>query len=138
MTQHPPGPPSLTAADARAIRAEALKGKRRLTSSVLGMEVVVFWLAIIAAVVISHVSVAAAVPVGVALAFGCVVVAARITRPWAYPAGTVLQVLAVACGVVVPTMFVLGVIFGALWIVAWRMGETAIRKAEEYTTAAGR
>jgi hypothetical protein len=35
---------------------------------------------------------------------------------WALWAGTVLQLLVIAAGVVVPAMYVLGVIFAALWV----------------------
>ena len=120
-----------------AVRRQAVKGKRRLTSSVLSMEVVVFWLAIIVAIVQSHVAVPLALAVGGALALGCIAVAGMISRPWAYRAGTVLQVLAVACGVVVHVMFVVGVLFAVLWVVAVRMGDTAMRKAEEYASSLG-
>jgi hypothetical protein len=120
-----------------AVRRQALKGKRRLTSSVLSMEVIVFWLAIIVAIVQSHVAVPIALAVGGALALGCIVVAGLISRPWAYRAGSVLQVFAVACGVVVHVMFVVGVLFAVLWVVAVRMGDTAMRKAEEYANSLG-
>lgn len=120
---------------AARVARDAVKGKRRLASSVLGMEVVVFWLAIIVAVVMSHVAAAIAVPVGVALALACIVVAARIKRKWAYAAGSVLQVLAIACGVVVHTMFVVGAIFALLWIAALRIGDSAIRVAERYAAS---
>jgi hypothetical protein len=36
--------------------------------------------------------------------------------PWALWAGTALQALIIAAGVVVPAMYVLGVIFAALWL----------------------
>jgi hypothetical protein len=39
-------------------------------------------------------------------------------RPFAYIVGSVIQVLAIAAGFLVPTMFVLGAIFAALWITA--------------------
>jgi hypothetical protein len=34
---------------------------------------------------------------------------------WALKAGTVLQAMVIAAGIVVPAMYVLGVIFAALW-----------------------
>jgi hypothetical protein len=39
-------------------------------------------------------------------------------RPFAYVAGSVVQLLAIATGFLVPIMFFLGVIFAALWITA--------------------
>jgi hypothetical protein len=35
---------------------------------------------------------------------------------WALVAGTVLQFLVIAAGVIVPAMYILGVIFAALWV----------------------
>ena len=134
----PPLPPSEYDGDdvARMYR-DAVKGKRRLTSSVLAMEVVVFWLAIIVATVQDHVSVAAALPVGGALAVGCIVIAAMIRRPWAYLAGGVLQVLAIACGFVVPVMFVIGGIFAVLWVVCIRLGDAALSRAKQFEAYVG-
>jgi hypothetical protein len=92
------------------------------------------------AIVQSSVPVVASAVVGGVLALGCLVIAARITKPWAYPAGTVLQILAFLSGIVVHTMFVVGAIFAALWWVALRMGNTAAARAEEFAdwVAAGR
>jgi hypothetical protein len=117
------------------VRREAVKGKRRLASSVLAMEVVVFWLAIIVAIVSSHVAAAVALPVGGALALACVVVAGMLKRAWAYRAGSVLQLLAIACGVVVPTMFIVGALLAVLWVAALRIGDSAIRKAGEFAAS---
>jgi hypothetical protein len=145
LQSRPPLEPSAYDGDDVALMyRDAVKGKRRLASSVLSMEFVVFWLAIIVAIVQSHVRVAAAVAVGGALAIGCLAVAAMIKRSWAYKAGGALQVLAILCGFVVPAMFVVGVIFAVLWTVAIRLGDSALRRAkvfEEYVgtgpTAAG-
>jgi hypothetical protein len=133
-------PLSDDAAHVAQVRRDAVKGKRRLTSSVLAMEVVVFWLAIIVAIVQSNVPVVASAVVGGALALGCLVIAARISKPWAYRAGGVLQVLAFLSGLVVPDMFIVGAIFGALWWVSIRMGDKAAAQAEEFAAwvAAGR
>ena len=120
---------------AAAVRRDAVKGKRRLASSVLAMEFVVFWLAIIVAVVMSHVAVAVAVPAGGALAIACLALAAMIKRPWVFAAGTVLQVLAIACGFVVPAMFFIGAVFALLWIAALRVGDSAIRVADRFAAS---
>jgi len=134
----PPLPPSEYDGDdvARMYR-DAVKGKRRLTSSVLSMEVVVFWLAIIVAIVQENVSVAAALAVGGALAVGSIVIAGMIRRPWAYRAGGALQVLAIACGFVVPVMFVLGGLFAVLWVLSVRMGDAALRRAKQFEAYVG-
>jgi hypothetical protein len=120
-----------------AVRLDAIKGKRRLASSVLAMEFVVFWLAIIVAVVMSHVAVAVAASVGGVLALACLVIAARIKKRWAFAAGSVLQVLAIVCGFVVPVMFFVGAVFALLWIAALRVGDSAIRVAERFAASVG-
>jgi len=123
------------AARVAQVRRDAIKGKRRLASSVLAMEVVVFWLAIIVAIVSSGVSAVAALVVGGALALACIVIAARIKTRWAFAAGSVLQVCAIACGVVVHAMFFIGVIFAVLWIAALRVGDSAIRVADRFAAS---
>ena len=40
---------------------------------------------------------------------------------WVLWAGTVLQALVIAAGVVVPAMYILGAIFAALWITGIRL-----------------
>lgn len=123
------------AAQVAKVRRDAIKGKRRLASSVLAMEVVVFWLAIIVAIVSSGVAVPAALGVGGALAVACIVIAARITRNWAFIAGSVLQACAIGCGVVVHTMFFIGAVFALLWFAALRVGDSAIRVADRFAAS---
>jgi len=138
MNGPPLAPSEYDGDDVARMYREAVKGKRRLTSSVLAMEVVVFWLAIIVAIIQDHVFVAAAVAVGGALALGCIAIAGLIRRPWAYFAGGVLQVLAIACGFVVPVMFVIGAIFAVLWVVCIRLGDAALRRAQQFEAYVGR
>jgi hypothetical protein len=137
MTLPPLAPTEYDSDDVASMYRDAVKGKRRLTSSVLSMEFIVFWLAIIVAIVQSHVRVGAALPVGGALAVGCLTIAAMIRRPWAYKAGGALQVLAILCGFVVPVMFVVGVIFAVLWTIAVRLGDTALRRAKTFEAYVG-
>jgi len=132
-----PMSPAEIAAYAARVHRDAVKGKRRLASSVLAMEVIVFWLAIIVAIVSSHVAVGLALGVGGALALCCIALAAMIKRPWAYRAGSVLQVLAIACGFAVPTMFFVGAVFALLWVAALRVGDSAIRTARKYAASFG-
>jgi hypothetical protein len=140
MTEHQVEPevelsPEELLVKAAAVRRDAVKGKRRLASSVLAMEFVVFWLAIIVAIVMSHVAAAVAVPVGGVLAVACLGLAAMIKRPWVFAAGSVLQVLAIACGFVVHTMFFIGAVFALLWIAALRVGDSAIRVADRFAAS---
>jgi hypothetical protein len=98
---------------------------RRLCATVLIFEVVVIGLAIPVAITIAHAAPAAAGVTGGVLAVAALVIAGLVGRPgqgWALVAGTVLQVAVIATGVVVPAMYALGAIFGALWLTAIWLG----------------
>jgi hypothetical protein len=98
-----------------------LEGKavRQLCGMVLVMEAIVIGLAIPVAIVLEHANHGLAGGIGGALAVIAVLIGGVVGRPrmgWAVYAGTVLQALVIAAGVVVPAMYVLGVIFAALWV----------------------
>lgn len=98
---------------------------RRLCATVLIFEVVVIWLAIPVAISIAHAKPVQAGVVGGVLALAALVIAGLVGRPgqgWTLAGGTVLQVAVIATGVVVPVMYGLGVIFGALWLTAIWLG----------------
>jgi Protein of unknown function (DUF4233) len=95
------------------------KQLRQLCGTVLGMEAVIIGLAIPVAIVQEHLHRAVAGGVGGGLAICALLLAGVVGRPgmgWALWAGTILQVLIIAAGVVVPAMYILGVIFAALWV----------------------
>lgn len=95
------------------------KGIRQLCGTVLIMEAVVIGLAILPAIVLEHANRGLAGGIGGALAVCALLVGGVVGRPrtaWAIAAGTVLQALVIAAGVVLPAMYILGVIFAALWI----------------------
>jgi hypothetical protein len=92
---------------------------RQLCGTVLIMEAIVIGLAIPVAIVLEHLRPAVAGGVGGALAVCALLLGGLVGRPrmgWALWAGSALQVLVIAAGAVVPAMYVLGVIFAALWI----------------------
>ena len=96
-----------------------MKQLRQLCGTVLIMEAVVIGLAIPVAIVLEHLSHGVAGGVGGGLAVCALLLSGLVGRPgmgWALWAGTALQVLVIAAGVVVPAMYVLGVIFAALWV----------------------
>ncbi|MER6582232.1 DUF4233 domain-containing protein [Nonomuraea sp. NPDC001023] len=97
---------------------EVTPGMRRLGASVLGMEAIVAGLITPVAITVDGVAPALAVTVGIGLLVLCVVAAGLLKRPFGYVMGSVIQVLAIATGFLVPTMFFLGAIFAALWITA--------------------
>jgi Protein of unknown function (DUF4233) len=95
------------------------KQLRQLCGTVLIMEAVVIGLAIPVAIVQEHLRHGVAGGVGGGLAVCALVLGGMVGRPgmgWVLWAGTVLQVLVIAAGAVVPAMYILGVIFAALWI----------------------
>jgi Protein of unknown function (DUF4233) len=96
-----------------------MNGIRRLCGTVLIMEAVILGLAILPAIVLEHANRPLAGGIGGGLALCALLLGGMVGRPrmgWALKAGTVLQVLVIASGVVVPAMYVLGVIFAALWV----------------------
>ena len=96
-----------------------MKQLRQLCGTVLAMEAVVIGLAIPVAIVLEHANRPLAGGIGGALALCALLLSGMVGRPrmgWALKAGTVLQVLVIAAGIVVPAMYVLGVIFTALWV----------------------
>ncbi len=99
---------------------------RRLCATVLVMEAIVIGLAIPVAITIVHVSPKAAGVAGGVLAVAAVVLAGLVGRPrlggMPLVAGSVLQVLVIAAGVLVPVMYALGAIFGGFWVLAIVMG----------------
>jgi Protein of unknown function (DUF4233) len=89
---------------------------RRLCGTVLGMEAVIALLAIVPAKVLGHASAGTAAAVCGAVALVAILLAGFVgRRPWALYAGSVFQLAVIACGVLLPTMYVLGAIFAALW-----------------------
>jgi hypothetical protein len=97
---------------------------RRLCAIVLSMETVVFWLTIPVALAVDHASPRSIGPAGVALALAAAVLAV-LARRWlrlTLVGGSVLQVIVVAVGVIVPVMYFLGAIFAALWVIGIMLG----------------
>jgi hypothetical protein len=91
-------------------------------AAVLVCEAIVIALAIPVAISVTHTDAGAAGIAGGALAAAAIVLAGLLRHRWALFAGAVLQVVVIATGFVVPTMFVLGLVFGALWVTSIRLG----------------
>jgi hypothetical protein len=92
---------------------------RQLCGTVLAMEAIIIGLAIPVAISLEHVHRGLAGGVGGALACCALLLSGVVGRRgmgWTLVAGTVLQALVIASGVVVTPMYALGVIFAALWI----------------------
>ena len=89
----------------------------RLSAIVLVLEAVVIALTIVPAVKLEHVAPgAAAAAAGIAVIVAITLAArARTHLPTTLVAGSVLQLLVIVSGVVLPVMYILGGIFTALW-----------------------
>jgi hypothetical protein len=95
---------------------------KRLCAVILTLQAVVTALSIPVAITVAHADGATAGIVGGGLALAGVIIAGLLRYRWAYVAGTVLQILVIATGFVVTTMFFLGVIFAVLWGTAIWLG----------------
>lgn len=100
---------------------------RTLAASVLVAEAFVLFFAVLVAKDLSGVDDATVWWVGGGSAVACLVVAGLLRHTWAYVAGSVLQVLVIAAGTVVPVMFFLGAVFAVLWVLAIHLGRRVAR-----------
>lgn len=105
--------------------------RRGMCAAVLSLEAVVLGLTTPVMVVIAEVPLVTALLVGLGLTVACVLVAGMLRREWAYAAGWAIQVAATALGFVVPLMFFLGLLFGALWATADLLGQRIERERAE-------
>ena len=104
---------------------------RGICAAVLVFEGLVIFFATLVALRLSDISHATLWWVGAGGAVLCLLLAGLLRHRWAYAAGSGLQVAIVASGVVVPAMFVLGLVFAALWFLAMHLG----RKVERLDAA---
>ena len=98
---------------------------RRLCATVLLMEAIVIGLAIPVAVTVEHASRRDAATAGAILAVAAAAIAALARRAplrLVLGSGSVLQVLVVTAGAIVPAMYILGVIFAGLWVIGIWLG----------------
>jgi hypothetical protein len=104
--------------------AQERSSVRRLCAIVLIMETVMIWLSIPVALAVNRASPSRIGVAGVVLAVAAVALAALARRRprWTIIGGTVLQVLVIAAGTIVPVMYFLGAIFAALWVIGIGLG----------------
>ncbi len=105
--------------------------QRSMCAAMLTLQAVVLGLTTPVLISVASVSVATALWVGLGLTVACVVAAGMLRRRWAYGLGWLVQVASVALGFVIPMMFVLGAIFGALWAGAYFLGAKIDREKAE-------
>lgn len=95
---------------------------RVMCSATLVFEALAVLLAIAPGVVLTDTPAVWIVLGALVLAFAAIAVAGSLRRPSAYRAGFAVQVLVLATGFVLPAMFVVGVLFAAIWVAAYVLG----------------
>jgi hypothetical protein len=113
--------------------------QRSMCAAMLVLQAVVLGLTTPVMISVSRVEVSTALWLGLGLATACVVTSGTLRRRWAYLVGWAIQVASVALGLVIPMMFLLGVIFASLWAGAYFLGRRIdVEKAERVALEDGR
>lgn len=66
----------------------------------------------------------------IGLAVALAVLAGMQRRSWGFAAGSVGQVAFFATGLLTSAMFVLGIVFGGIWIATWRVQKDLLARAD--------
>jgi Protein of unknown function (DUF4233) len=105
---------------------------RGICAAVLVFEAMVVFFATLVALDLSDIDHTSLWLVCATASVACLTLAGLLRRRWAFIAGSVLQLLIIGTGVVVPTMFFLGAVFAGLWALAIFLG----RRVERLQAAA--
>jgi hypothetical protein len=100
---------------------------RGICAAVLVFEAMVVFFATLVALDLSDIDHATLWLVCATVSVACLALAGLLRRRWAFTAGSVLQLLIIGTGVVVPTMYFLGAVFGGLWALAIFLGRRVER-----------
>jgi len=106
--------------------------QRSMCAGMLTLQAVVLFLAGLVMTGVTDVGFGVAVSIGLSLALLCLLAAGTLRRPWGYGLGWTVQVVSVGLGLVVPVMFFLGAVFGALWAGAYFLGARIDREKAEH------
>ena len=101
---------------------------RGIAASVLVFEGLVVLFATLVALDLSDIEDGTLWAVGGGVAVLCVLTAGLLGRRWGYVVGSVVQLVVIAAGFVVPAMFFMGAVFAGLWFLALHLG----RKVERF------
>ena len=96
---------------------------RVVLMAVLIFEVIVFGLAIPVMILVSHVSAAAAAGFAGGAALLALVAAALLRSPVGYVLGWLTQLAGVALGLLTTSMFLVGSLLAAVWVLAFVLGK---------------
>jgi hypothetical protein len=106
-----------------------------MCAGMLTLQAVALFLAGLVMTGVTDLGFGASFGIGIGLAVLCVAAAGTLLRPWGYALGWAVQVLSLALGFVVPVMFVLGIVFAALWAGAYFLGARIDREKAEHARA---
>ena len=109
--------------------------RRSMCAGMLGLQAIVFLLTTPVLLTLTEVRTGVAVGIGVGLTVACVVVAGLVRRPGGLQLGFVVQAAAIALGLLVPTMVVLGLVFLGLYTAAYVVGGRIDREKAEREAA---
>lgn len=94
----------------------------RVMVSILAFEAIVCGLAVAGLIQVEAMPVVTAAVLGGGAALLAVVAAALLRTPVGYPLGWLTQVVVIALGFATPMMFVVGGMFGLLWVLVFVLG----------------
>lgn len=96
--------------------------RRRLCAAILAFEAVVLGLTTPVLISVADVGRTQALTTGLGLTLLCILTAGMLRREWAYGLGWLVQGAAIVLGLQITAMFVLGIVFLALWTAAFVLG----------------
>jgi hypothetical protein len=96
--------------------------QRSMCAAMLVLQAVVLGLTTPVMISVSDVGVGTALSVGLGLTVACLLTAGLLRHRWAFALGWAIQLASLALGLVVTMMFLLGVVFAALWAGAYLLG----------------
>ena len=117
------GSPAPGAGGLDVLRLAPKNPMRVVLLSVLAFEVVVFGLAIPVMIFNSGVSAGSAAGFGGGAAVLAFVAAGTLRRTFGYPLGWLTQLVGLLLGLVTPAMFVVGIVFTAIWVISFILGK---------------
>lgn len=124
----------MSSTDPQAVRRKR-PAKPQFTQTMLVLEAFVVFFATLVAYGLRVADTATVWWVGGALTVVLLVLGGWVGRPGGYVAGSVAQVVVLACGFVVPMMFVVGAVFAAMWVFSLRVGGRIDRERAEWDAA---
>ncbi|WP_241238341.1 DUF4233 domain-containing protein [Nocardioides pantholopis] len=108
---------------------ERTKSPRRgMCAAVLALEAITLGLTTPVLITVADVDLPVALGIGLGLTLACLLLAGMLRAEWAYGVGWLIQVAAIALGLVIPMMFFLGGIFALLWGTAYFLGKRIERE----------